>query len=160
MTGQKQDLHCTSQLVSTPSLPTQPMKGYTSPPGSRSPYSLQAVEQLCFLLRPTRIWGAYYFTAKSGWDVESIMVSDLPVYRRIATSVTVWIQKGRICVAWVWNLEGTEKLVNGRQHSVWFVPTGMSRLPQNVLLSFWLEFPKSNPTIYLSSGISEISVKC
>ena len=38
--------------------------------------------------------GAYHLTEKSGWGVESIMVSDLPVYRRIATSVTVWIQKG------------------------------------------------------------------
>ena len=51
---------------------------------------------------------------------------------------------------------GTEKLVNGKQHSVWFVPTGMNGLPQNVLLNFRLEFPKSDLTIYLSSGISEI----
>ena len=35
------------------------------------------------------IWGAYHLTEKSGWGVESIMVSDLPVYRRNATSVTV-----------------------------------------------------------------------
>ena len=85
------------------------------------------------------------------------MVSDLPVYRRNATSVTVWIQKnGRLCVAWVWNQQGTEKLVNGKQHSVWFVPTGMNGLPQNVLLNFRLEFPKSDLTIYLPSGISEI----
>ena len=33
--------------------------------------------------------GAYHLTEKSGWGIESIMVSDLPVYRRIATSVTV-----------------------------------------------------------------------
>ena len=33
--------------------------------------------------------GAYHLTEKSGWGVESIMVSDLPVYRRIATSVKV-----------------------------------------------------------------------
>ena len=33
--------------------------------------------------------GAYHLTEKSGWGVESIMVSDLPVYRRNATSVTV-----------------------------------------------------------------------
>ena len=65
-------------------------------------------------------------------------------------------KKGRICVAWVWNREGTEKLVNGKQHSVWFVPTGMKGLPQNVLLNFRLEFPKSDLTIYLPSGISEI----
>ena len=100
--------------------------------------------------------GAYHLTEKSGWGVESIMVSDLPVYRRIATSVTVWIQKGWIRVAWVWNREGTEKFVNGKQHSIWFVPTGMNGLPQNVLLNFRLEFPKSDLTIYLPSGISEI----
>ena len=35
------------------------------------------------------IWGAYHLTEKSGWGVESIMVSDLPVYRRNAISVTV-----------------------------------------------------------------------
>ena len=34
-------------------------------------------------------WGVYHLTEKSGWGVESIMVSDLPVYRRVATSVTV-----------------------------------------------------------------------
>ena len=38
-------------------------------------------------------WGAYHLTEKSGWGVESIMVSDLPVYRRNAISVTVGIQK-------------------------------------------------------------------
>ena len=32
---------------------------------------------------------AYHLTEKSGWGVESIMVSDLPFYRRIATSVIV-----------------------------------------------------------------------
>ena len=37
--------------------------------------------------------GAYHLTEKSGWGGESIMVSNLPVYRRNATSVTVWIQK-------------------------------------------------------------------
>ena len=34
-------------------------------------------------------WGAYHLSEKSGWGVESIMVSDLPVYCRNATSVTV-----------------------------------------------------------------------
>ena len=48
------------------------------------------------------------------------------------------------------------KLVNGKQHSVFFLPTGMKGLPQNVLLNFRLEFPKSDLTIYLPSGISEI----
>ena len=101
--------------------------------------------------------GAYHLTEKSGWGVESIMVSDLPVYHRNTTSITLSIQKkGQICVAWVWNCEETEKLVNGKQHSVWFVPTGMKGLPQNVLLNFRLEFPKSDLTIYLPSGISEI----
>ena len=33
--------------------------------------------------------GAYHLTEKSGWGVESIMVSDLPVYRRNATSVRI-----------------------------------------------------------------------
>ena len=47
-------------------------------------------------------------------------------------------------------------MVNGKQHSVWFVPTGMKGLPQNVLLNFRLEFPKSDLTIYLPPGISEI----
>ena len=31
--------------------------------------------------------GAYYLTEKSGWGIQSIMISDLPVYRRIATSI-------------------------------------------------------------------------
>ena len=35
----------------------------------------------------TETSGAYHLTEKPGWGVESIMVSDLPVYRRIATSV-------------------------------------------------------------------------
>ena len=39
---------------------------------------------------------------------------------------------------------------------VWFVPTGMNGLPQNVLLNFRLEFPKSDLTIYPPSGVSEI----
>ena len=37
----------------------------------------------------TETFGAYHLTEKSGWGVESIMVSDLPVYGRIATFVTV-----------------------------------------------------------------------
>ena len=47
-------------------------------------------------------WGAYHLTEESGWGVESIMVSDLPVYRRVATSVMVWIRGGGECV---WNRE-------------------------------------------------------
>ena len=110
--------------------------------------------------RSAKSGGAYHVTEEFGWGVESIMVSDWPVYCRIAISVTIWIQReGGISVAWVWNREGTEKLVNGTQHSVWFVPTGMNRLPQNLLLNFRLEFPLSDVTIYLPSGISEFSVK-
>ena len=75
---------------------------------------------------PTMLyWGTYYLTEKSSWGVKSIMVSVLPVYRRNATSITVWIQKRRIRVAWVWNREGTEKLVNVKQNSICFIPTGM-----------------------------------
>jgi len=51
---------------------------------------------------------------------------------------------------------GTEKFVNGKQHSIWVVPTGINRLPQNALLNFRLEFPKSDLTICHPSGISEI----
>ena len=45
------------------------------------------------LLPEAQTSGVYHLTKKSGWGVESIMVSDLPVYRRIATSVTISIQK-------------------------------------------------------------------
>ena len=39
---------------------------------------------------------------------------------------------------------------------VWIVLTGMNGLTQNVLLNFRLRFPKTDLTIYLPSGISEI----
>ena len=55
--------------------------------------------------------------------------------------------------------EGTEKLVNGKQHCDWLVRTGMKGLPQNFHLEYkhqlMLVFPKSNLTIYLPSGISD-----
>ena len=60
---------------------------------------------------------------------------------------------------WIWNRPGTEKLVNGKQHSVWFLPTGMRALPQNILLNFRLELKVGSDlklTMYLPSGISEI----
>ena len=41
------------------------------------------------ILLTMKFWGAYHLTEKSGWGVESIMISNLPVYRRNATSVTV-----------------------------------------------------------------------
>ena len=50
---------------------------------------------------------AYHLTEKSDWGAKSITVSNLPVYCRIATSVTVCIG-----VAWAWNQEGIEKLVS------------------------------------------------
>ena len=59
-------------------------------------------------------------------------------------------------MAWAWNQEGTEKLVNGKQHFIWYVPSGMNGPPQNVHLNFWLEFLKSDLTIYLPSRILEI----
>ena len=49
------------QLISTPSLPTQPMKGCTTPLGSMPPYSLWTA--VWGLLRPTRIK-----TEKVLWD--------------------------------------------------------------------------------------------
>ena len=52
--------------------------------------------------------GAYHLTEKCGWGAESIMVSDLPVYRRIATfQLRLESKKGA-------NESGTEKLVNGK----------------------------------------------
>ena len=68
-------------------------------------------------------------------------------------------KRRQICVAWVWSREGTEKLVNGKhrspspgkQHSVWFKLAVMSRLPQNVLLSFRLEFSKIKWPYHLPS---------
>ena len=65
-------------------------------------------------------------------------------------------KKGRIYVDQVWNREGTAKLVNGKQHSVRLVPTEINGLSQNALLNVRLEFPKSDLTIYLPPGISEI----
>ena len=47
-------------------------------------------------------------------------------------------------------------MVNGKQHSVWFVPTGMRGLPQNLLLNFRLEFPKCDLNIYVPSRPFEI----
>ena len=97
--------------------------------------------------------GVYHLTEKSGWGVESIMVSDSVAICQFTVEIPHPLpfesEKGRICVAWVWNREGTEKLVNGKQHSVWFVATGMRGLPR-------LEFPRSDLTIYLPSGISDI----
>ena len=98
--------------------------------------------------------GAYHLTEKSSWGVESIMVSDLPVYRRNATSILRFdSKKGRIRVAWVWNREGTEKLLNGKQNSVWFIPTGMKakttskRTPQFLVGIISKKWPYHLPSI-------------
>ena len=59
--------------------------------------------------------GAYHLTEKSGWGIESIMVSDLPVYRRIVVSRAGYglNQKGGAGTRGA-NESGTEKLVNGK----------------------------------------------
>ena len=100
---------------------------------------------------------AYHLTEKSDWGTKSITV------KRFTSLLQNWHicyglypKKGQIGVAWAWNQEGTEKLVNGEQHFIWYVPYGMNGLPQNVHLNFWLEFLKSDLTIYLPSGIFEI----
>ena len=101
--------------------------------------------------------GCLPFDRKIWLGFESIIVSNFPVFCRTFTSVTVWIQKKvTICVAWVWNY--TKKLVNGKQYFVWFIPTGMNGLPQNVLhLHFRSE--KSPYHLYLPSGILKFSAK-
>ena len=54
------------------------------------PAYLQSQIQINFTAMPAvKTWGAYHLTEKSGWGVESKMVSDLPIYLRNATSVTV-----------------------------------------------------------------------
>ena len=46
-------------------------------------------------------------------------------------------QKGLICVAWVWNRQGlTEKLVNDKQHSVWFDTNRNERTTSKCTLQF------------------------
>ena len=91
---------------------------------------------------------AYHLTEKTGWGVESIMVSDLPVYRRNATSVTVWIQKrANLCSV---SLEPRNWLM-------------VSNIPFGLYEPEWTDYLKTyssifgwNLTIYLPSGISEI----
>ena len=102
------------------------------------------------------IWGAYHLTEKSRWGVESIMVKDLLVHRRIAISVMFWMKKRANLCSVSLEPRRNRQMVNGKQHSVWFVPTGMNGLAPNVLLNFRLEFPESDLTIYRPSGISEI----
>ena len=91
---------------------------------------------------------AYHLTEKSVRGVESIMVWDIPVYRRIATSVTVWIQKrANLCSA---SLEPRNWLM-------------VSNIPFGLYEPEWTDYLKTfssifgwNLTIYLPSGISEI----
>ena len=83
------------------------------------------------------IWGAYHLTEKSGWGVESIMVSDLPVYRRNATSVTVWIQKKGEFVS---RESGTEKELRN-----WLM---VSNIPFGSYQPEWKDYLKMYSSIF------------
>ena len=63
----------------------------------------------------------------------------------------VCIQKGTSLCSVSAEPKGTEKLVNGKQHFVWYIPSEMNGLPQNVHFNFWLEFLKGDLTINLPS---------
>ena len=101
--------------------------------------------------------GAYHLTEKSGWGVENIMVSDLPVCRRNATSVTVWIQKKGEFVS---RESGTEKELRN-----WLM---VSNIPFGSYQPEWKDYLKTYSSIFgwkfrkvnlpftVPSGISEI----
>ena len=59
----------------------------SGPPLRGSDHLTATLEVNCMIM--WKIWGAYHLTEKFGWGVESIMVSNLPVYRRNAKSVRV-----------------------------------------------------------------------
>ena len=65
-------------------------------------------------------------------------------------------KKGQILCSVSLERRRNREIGNSKQHSVWFISTGMNGLPQNALLNFRLEFPKSDLTVYLPSGISVI----
>ena len=96
------------------------------------------------LVWDSKLWGVYHiFDRKIRFRCEKHngkLFTNLPQKCHIRYGLNP--KKGRICV--------------GKQHSVWFIPTGVKGLPQNVLLNFRLEFPKNDLTIYLPSRISEI----
>ena len=54
------------------------------------------------------------------------------------------------------NQAGTKKIgkLMVSNISIWFVQTRMNRQPQDIILNFQLEFPKSDLTIYRPFGIS------
>ena len=81
-------------------------------------------------------------TEKSGWDA-----AELPHQLRFES------KKGANLCSVSLKRRRNREIGNGKQHSVWFISTGMNRLPRNVLLNFGLEFPKSDLTVYLPSGI-------
>ena len=88
--------------------------------------------------------GAYHLTEKSGWGVESIMVSDLPVYHRNATSVTVWIPKKGEFVS---RVSGTEKELRN-----WLM---VSNIPFGSYQPEWTDYLKIKRTPQFSVGIFE-----
>ena len=81
--------------------------------------------------------GAYHLTEKSGWGVESIMVSDLPLYRRNAISVTVWIQKKGKFVS---RESGTEKELRN-----WLM---VSNIPFGSYQPEWTDYLKTYSSIF------------
>ena len=82
-------------------------------------------------------WGAYNLTEKSSWGVRSMMVHNLPAYCRIATSVTIWIQKrGKFVLAWVWNQEIIGKLVSNILFGS-YQPEWMEYFKTYSLIFFW-----------------------
>ena len=94
--------------------------------------SLRSSTPICLM-----IWGAYHLTEKSGWGVESIMVSDLPVYRRNATFVTVWIQKKGEFVS---RESGTEKVLRN-----WLM---VSNIPFGSYQPEWKDYLKTYSSIF------------
>ena len=83
-------------------------------------------------LGSTETRGAYHFTEKSGWGVESKMVSDLAVYRGNTTSVTGWIQKKG---EFVLRESGTEK-----EPRNWLM---VSNIPFGSYQPEWMEYLKT-----------------
>ena len=85
---------------------------------------------------------AYHLTEKSDWGAKSITVSNLPVYCRIHICYSLYPKKGQIGVAWAWNQEGTEKLVNGKQHFIWYVPSEWTDYLKTYTSIFCWNFPR------------------
>ena len=86
---------------------------------------------------------------KSGWDVESIMVSDLPVFRRNTTSVTVWIQKKS---EFVLCESGTEKELR-----TWLM---LSNIPFGSYQPEWKDYLKTYSSIFGWNWRLEVTLPC